>query len=88
MTYKIVFTNRAKKQLQKLDKPIIALIIGWIEKNLVNCTNPRQYGKSLTGDKSGKWRYRIGEYRLISEIEDDIITILILEIGHRKNIYK
>ena len=87
MTYKVVFTNRAKKQLKKMDKTIVALIIGWIEKNLEGCTNPRQYGKSLVGNKSGQWRYRIGDYRLICEIEDSKITIIVLEVGHRKNIY-
>ena len=88
MQYKIIFTNRAKKQLKKLNKHVSALIIGWIEKNLVNCTNPRIHGKCLIGNKSGQWRYRIGDYRLICEIQDDNIVILVLEVGHRRQIYK
>ena len=87
MKYKVVFSKRAVKQLKKLDKQIAALILGWIEKNLNGCTNPRLYGKSLTGDKSDQWRYRIGSYRLLCKIEDKKITIIVLEIGHRKNIY-
>ena len=87
MRYKVRFTDCAKKQLKKIDKHISSLIIGWIEKNLQDCDNPRQYGKCLTANKSGQWRYRIGDYRLICEIQDEEITILVLEVGHRKNIY-
>lgn len=88
MTYKVLFSDRAKKQLKKLDKYTAALIIGWLEKNIENCTNPRQHGKGLVGSKSGQWRYRIGDYRVICEIEDDKIIVLVLEIGHRKDIYE
>lgn len=87
MEYQIVFTNEAKKQIKKIDRHIASLIIGWIEKNLQGCTNPRHYGKSLLGNKSGQWRYRIGDYRLICKIQDKEIIILVLSIGHRKNIY-
>lgn len=87
MKYKVVFTDKAKRELKKLDKYTSSLIIGWIEKNLDGCTNPRQHGKCLTANRSGKWQYRIGNYRLIAEIEDKIITILILNVGHRRDIY-
>lgn len=60
------------------------IIMGWIKKNLVEATDPRQYGKALSHNHSGKWRYRVGNYRLISHIDDSKITILILEIGHRR----
>lgn len=87
MKYRVIFSEAAKKQLKKMDKHISALILGWIEKNLEGCKDPRQHGKSLTGDKSGQWRYRIGDYRIICEIIDEEITILVLEAGHRKNVY-
>ena len=87
MTYKVEFTQRAIKDLKKLDKHTAALILGWIRKNLENCENPRQHGKGLTANKSGVWRYRVGDYRLLAQIEDDVIRILILNIGHRKEIY-
>ena len=86
--YRVEYTERAIKSLKKLDKNIRSLIYAWIDKNLEGCENPRLHGKSLTGDKSGEWRYRIGNYRLICEIEDKKIVILILEIGHRKEIYE
>ena len=87
MKYKILFTDKAKKQLKKLDKHISALIIGWLEKNVEGCENPRAHGKGLVGDKSGQWRYRIGDYRVICEIQDSKIIVLVLEIGHRRDIY-
>ena len=59
--YKVEYAPLAIKQLKKLDKHISALIIGWIEKNLVDCEDPRQYGKGLVANRSGEWRYRIGD---------------------------
>ena len=87
MKYKIIFTEKAKKQLKKLDKHTSALIIGWLEKNIEGCENPRMYGKGLTANRSGQWRYRIGDYRIICEIKDEEVIILVLEIGHRREIY-
>ena len=87
MKYKVIFTERAKKELKKMDKPIATLIIGWLEKNIEGCNNPRIYGKPLIGDKSGEWRYRIGNYRVICEIQDDNVIVLVLDVGHRKEIY-
>lgn len=87
MKYKIIFTERAKKQLKQLGKHISALIIGWLEKNVEGCNNPRQHGKGLVENKSGQWRYRIGDYRVLCEIQDEKVIVLVLEIGHRKEIY-
>ncbi len=87
MNYSVVFTADAKKQLQKMDKHTAAILIGWIRKNLEGCSNPRQHGKALTANRSGQWRYRVGDYRLIAEIEDDKIIIIILAVGHRREIY-
>ena len=87
MKYRIEFTEKSKKQLSKLDKSISALIIGWLEKNIEGCENPRIHGKGLLGNKSGQWRYRIGDYRAICQIKDEEIIILVLEVGHRKHIY-
>lgn len=88
MKYKVEFTQRALKDLKKLDRPTSALIVGWIRKNLENCENPRLYGKGLTANRSGQWRYRVGDYRMLAQIEDDKIIILILNIGHRREIYR
>ena len=87
MNYKVVFSERAKKQLKKLDKQVSALIIGWLEKNIQGSTNPRVHGKGLVENKSGQWRYRIGNYRVICEILDNEVVVLVLEVGHRREIY-
>lgn len=88
MKYSVEYTPRAVKELKKLDKQTRALIFGWIEKNLVDCENPRQHGKGLTANRSGQWRYRIGDYRLIAEIHDDKVVILVLTVGHRREVYE
>ena len=85
--YKVEYTNNAIKYLAKLDKYTMKMLYKWIEKNLVDCEDPRQHGKSLTGNRSGEWRYRVGDYRIIADIQDDKVIILILEIGHRREVY-
>ena len=87
MNYSVELTKKAKKQLEKLDKPTAKLIVSWIYKNLHNCNDPRQHGKGLTANRSGQWRYRVGDYRLLAEIQEDKIVILILEIKHRSVAY-
>ncbi len=64
------------------------MIIRWIRKNLEGCTNARAHGKALTGNLAGLWRYRVGNYRLIADIQDDRLVILMLEAGHRGEIYQ
>ena len=87
MTYHVELTKRAIKDLKKLDKHTASLITGWLRKNLEGCENPRQHGKGLTANRSGQWRYRIGDYRIIADIQDDKVLILVLNIGHRREIY-
>ena len=86
--YKVEYTPKAVRQLAKLDKNTRKLIYAWIDKNLQNCENPRQHGKGLTANRSGQWRYRVGDYRLVADIQDDRVIILMLNIGHRKDVYK
>ena len=87
MTYKVEYTEQAIKELKKIDKHTQFFILAWIEKNLVDCENPRQHGKGLTANRSGEWRYRGGDYRIIAEIEDDKVIILVLTVGHRREVY-
>lgn len=85
--FRVETTARFDKEFKKLDNYTKRMIQSWISKNLNNCSDPRSKGKALVGNRSGQWRYRIGDYRLICEIKDDQLIILALEIGHRKNIY-
>ena len=68
--YTVEFSESAVKQLKKLDKSTSRVIKNWIVKNLVDCDDPRQHGKALTGNLSGIWRCRVGDYRLFAEIDD------------------
>lgn len=64
------------------------MIFSWIEKNLDKCNNPYFQGKTLKGKLNRYWRYRVGNYRIISVIKNDELIILIIEIGHQREIYK
>jgi mRNA interferase RelE/StbE len=86
-SYSVSIDDKALKQLKKLDRAQARLIGNWIDKNLVACSNPRAMGKALSGDLKGYWRYRVGSYRLMVKIKDDIVTIIIVDIDHRSRIY-
>ena len=85
--YDVEVSERFKREFRKLDKYTQKILRGWINKNLVACENPRQHGKGLTANRAGQWRYRIGDYRLICQINDDKLIILALSVGHRRDIY-
>jgi mRNA interferase RelE/StbE len=88
LVYKVEYSQEARKQLKKLDKQIANTLLNWVEQRLVSCENPRLWGKSLTGSLNEKWRYRVGDYRILCVIKDHIVTIEVVSIGHRKEIYK
>jgi len=88
MKYEVRYTKEAFKQLKKPDTYTRTLILAWIEKNLVGSEDPCRHGKELTANRSGQWRYRVGDCRILADIRDGEILILILEIGHRRDIYE
>jgi len=88
MRFRVEYTRTAANQLKKMDRKIAVFIISYIEEKLVNCENPRLYGKSLKGTLNEIWRYRVGDCRILAKIEDDRVLITIVEIGHRKDIYR
>jgi len=63
------------------------IILKWVKKNIIETDNPRLHGKALTGDLKGLWRYRIGDYRLLADINDFELVIIAIDIGHRREIY-
>lgn len=87
MRYSVSYTQRAVKQLRKLDAFARTTILQWIDKNLNGTTDPRLHGKGLTANRSGEWRYRVGDYRILANILDDEIVIEVFAIGHRRGIY-
>ena len=87
--YEVKFTESAEKDLKKLsktNKAIVKLLKKWILENLINTQNPKQRGKALTGNLKGLWRYRVGSYRIVAEIKDEVLLILIIEISDRRAI--
>ena len=86
--WKVYFTDEFKKSFLKLDKNVQKIIKHWINNRLINIDDPRTFGKPLVGYLKNYWRYRIGDYRLIVRINNNELIILLIDIGHRKNIYK
>ena len=88
MNWRIEYTRTAETQLRKLDKPVARHILDYLDEKIATLDNPRTRGKSLSGHLGELWRYRIGDYRVICEIQDSIMNVLVVEVGHRKQIYK
>ena len=88
MAWKIRVDAKAAKALAKLDKTAQKKIIHFLEEEILASTNPRNLGKPLTGKLKNIWRYRVGDYRILADIHDKTLTILVVHVGHRKDIYK
>ena len=86
--FHVEYDPHALKKLSKLDSPVRKKIKTWIETNLEGCENPRRRGKPLEGELSGFWRYRVGDYRIIAEIQDDKIIIFVINVEKHNDIYK
>lgn len=87
MIYQLITTDKFDKAFKKLDKQTQKIIKAWIEKNLMDCGNPRLHGKGLTAGRSGQWRYRAGDYRILAEIRDNELILVLIDVGHRSRIY-
>jgi len=87
--WQIELTDTAKKQLAKLGKAEARRITAFLRQRFASLNDPRSTGKSLKGACfGGLWRYRVGDYRLICQIQDKCLVILVIEIGHRREIYR
>lgn len=86
--YKLKYEAKVLKQLKKMDPSVQRIIKAWIEKNLLDTSEPRIQGQALSGSQDGYWRYRIGDYRMIVEIEDGNLLIIAISIAHRREVYR
>lgn len=86
--WRLVFSKKADRQLAKMDARVRRILVAWLLKNVDGCEDPRAHGKGLTGNLSGAWRYRVGDYRVLCEIRDEELVVLALEVGHCREIYK
>jgi mRNA interferase RelE/StbE len=88
MQWMVRLSETGLKTLEKINKPEQLRIRQFIKDNLANLDNPRSMGKALQGNLKGLWRYRVGNYRLVCQIYNSELMVMVLEIGHRKDIYK
>jgi len=87
LAWTIDYTATAKAQLRKLDKPVAKRIVDFMDERVCTLESPRSIGKGLTGPLGGLWRYRVGDYRVICEIQDKTLRVLVVEVGNRGKIY-
>ena len=88
MAWQIEFHPQAAKELRKLDRTVTARIIRTLEERIAPLDDPRTLGSTLVGEHAGYWRWRIGDYRVIARIEDERITILVVRVAHRREVYR
>jgi mRNA interferase RelE/StbE len=88
LAWTIEITRTAEKQITKLHRDAQQAIVRFLRERLAVTENPRQWGRPLQGEKRGLWRYRVGDYRLICDIQEKRITVMVLQVGHRKDVYR
>ena len=88
MPWKIVLTETVERQMDALDRAVRHRVLGFLQERLSALPDPRMLGEPLTGTLKGHWRYRVGDYRLICKIMDGQLVVLVLEIGHRREVYR
>ena len=88
MAWTIEYNDTARKQLKKIDRALARRILDYMDHRIAELDNPRDAGRALSGVLKEYWRYRVGDYRLICEIHDDRVVVLVIDIGHRREIYR
>ena len=88
MVWTIDYTDTARKQLRKLDKQVARRILDFMDERIAGLENPRSTGKALTGPLGGLWRYRVGDVRVICDIQDGALRVLVVRVGNRRDIYR
>jgi len=88
LAWTVEYTDTALKEIRKLDKQNVRRIVDFMEERVAGREDPRSAGKILTGMKGGLWRYRVGDYRIICDIQDGRLRVLVLQIGHRREVYR
>lgn len=88
LTWTIEWDDRARKELRKLDPSIQKEILKYLRVRIEGAKDPRVFGQSLSANKAGLWRYRVGNYRLICRFEDRKLVVFVVGVGHRKEVYE
>jgi mRNA interferase RelE/StbE len=85
--WRVEFDSAAARELRKLGHDARRLILRYLRERIATAANPRRFGHALTGDLKGLWRYRVGDFRIVAKIEDDRFIVLVLTVGHRREVY-
>ncbi len=88
MAWTIEYLESVQKDMRKIDRQTQQRIKKYLKERIIVHDDPRQLGKPLSGELSGFWRYRVGDYRLICELQDEVMTVLVVQVGHRREIYR
>jgi mRNA interferase RelE/StbE len=88
LAWTVKYAETAKKQLQKLDQPVAQRILGFMDLRVTAAEDPRRLGKALSGPLGDLWSYRVGDYRILCDIQDGVLTVLVLQIGNRREVYR
>ena len=88
MAWAIDYADTAKAQLHKLDKQTARRILDYMDERIAGLENPRNTGKALTGPFGGLWRYRVGDCRVICDIQDNALRVLVVQVGNRRDVYR
>jgi mRNA interferase RelE/StbE len=86
--WSVEFDDRARRELRKLDASVQQNILRYLREHIAGSDDPKQFGKPLRMNLAGLWRYRVGDYRLICRFEDFRLVVLVLKVGHRREIYE
>jgi mRNA interferase RelE/StbE len=85
--WKVEFDSDAMHEFARLDKSVQNRILRYLRQRIATDQNPRRFGAPLRKSLTGFWKYRIGDYRLICKVDDNTVTVVVVNVGHRKNIY-
>jgi mRNA interferase RelE/StbE len=88
LAWVIEYAETAKKQLRKVDKSVARRIVNFMDERVAPGEDPRTLGKALKGTLGDLWRYRVGDYRILCDIQDGVLTVLGLQIGNRREVYR
>ncbi len=88
MAWTLRISETARRQFKKLDRSTAQTLLRSLNRLLLEVENPRQRGKELTANRTGLWRYRVGDYRVICDIQDDQLLVLVLQVAHRRDVYR
>lgn len=88
MVWTIEYADPAKQQLRKLDRQVARRVLDFMDERVAGLEDPRSTGKALTGPLGAFWRYRVGDCRVICDIQDGALRVLVVQVGHRREIYR